>query len=219
MSCPAYADDLVIVARSKAALQLLLDAASDAAHIVGLSFCLDKCASLSFTSIKQRATFVHQQDFLIQGNHIPALAQEQSYHYLGVPIGLVHNIDDLPSIVLQLTRHVELIGYSFLAPWQKLDAICTFVQLCLTYALRAGNPEMQFLDIYKSTLVLVLHDVCSLRIVQRPLISSPLNEQVVWLFRNRELSVTFRPLFRPSFRLCAFCHLLIPLLLPWLGKD
>ena len=79
LSCLAYADDLVVVARSKAALQLLLDAASDAAHIVGLSFRPDKCASLSLMSTKQRAIFVHQQDFLIQGNHIPALAQEQSF--------------------------------------------------------------------------------------------------------------------------------------------
>ena len=162
LSCLAYADDLVVVARSRAALQLLLDAASDAAHIVGLSFRPDKCASLSLTSTKQRATYVHEQDFLIQGNHIPALAQEQSYRYLGVPIGLVHNIDDLPNIVPQLTRHVEIIGNSLLAPWQKLDAIRSFVQPCLTYALRAGNPEMQSLDIYKSTLVRVLRDVCSL---------------------------------------------------------
>ena len=161
LSCLAYADDLVVVARSKAALELLLDAASDAAHIVGLSFRPDKCASLSLTSTRQRATFVHQQDFLIQGNHIPALAQEQSYRYLGVPIGLVHNIDDLPNIVPQLTRHVEIIGYSLLAPWQILNAIRTFVQPCVTYALRAGNPDMQSLDIYKSTLIRVLRDVCS----------------------------------------------------------
>ena len=162
LSCLAYADDLVIVACSKAALQLLLDTASDAAHIVGLSFHPNKCPMLSLTSTKQRATFVDQQDFLIQGNHIPALAQEQSYRYLGVPIGLVHNIDELPNIVPQLTRHVVLIGNSLLAPWQKLDAIWTFIQPCLTYALRAGNPEMQSLNIYKSTLARVLRDVCSL---------------------------------------------------------
>lgn len=162
LSCLAYADDLVIVARSKDALQKLLDAASDAAHIVGFQFRPDKCASLTLTSTKQRATFVVMEDFTIQGNHIPALAQEESYRYLGVPIGLIHNIDDLPSILPQLIRHIELIGASLLAPWQKVDALRTFIQPCLSYVLRAGNPVMQSLDLYKSTLVRTLRDICNL---------------------------------------------------------
>ena len=111
---------------------------------------------------RQHATFVEQRDFTVQGNHIPPLAQEQSYRYLGVPIGLIHNIDDLPNIVPQLVKNIELIGNSLLAPWQKLDAIRTFVQPCLTYVLRAGNPEMQSLDQYKSMLVRTLRDICSL---------------------------------------------------------
>ena len=140
----------------------MLDAASEAAHIVGFQFRLDKCASLTLTSTKQRATFVTTEDFTIQGNHIPALAQEESYQYLGVPIGLIHNIDDLPSVLPQLIKHIELIGASLLAPWQKVDALRTFVQPCLSYVLRAGNPEMQSLDIYKATLVRTLRDICNL---------------------------------------------------------
>ena len=93
---------------------------------------------------------------------LPALAQEQSYRYLGVPIGLIHNIDDIPNIIPQLIKHLEILGSSLLAPWQKLNAIRTFIQLCLTYALRAGNPEMQSLDVYKSTLVRLLRDICTL---------------------------------------------------------
>ena len=162
LSCLAYADDIVIVARSKEALQRLLDAASEAAHIIGFEFRPDKCASMSLTSTKHRATFVQTEDFTIQGNHIPALAQEESYRYLGVPIGLIHNIDDLPNIVPELIKHIEIIGASLLAPWQKIDALRTFIQPCLAYALRAGNPEMQSLDRYKSTLVRTLRDICNL---------------------------------------------------------
>ena len=127
LSCLAYADDLVLIVRSKQALQILLDAASEAANIVGFSFRPDKCASLSLTATRQRATFVETVDFVIQGSHIPALAQEESYRYLGVSIGLIHNIDDIPNIIPQLISHVELIGSSLLAPWQKLDALRTFV--------------------------------------------------------------------------------------------
>ena len=152
VSCLAYADDPLIIARSKNALQILLDAASEAAHILGFSFRPDKCATLSLTSTRQRATYVEQVDFTIQGNHIPALTQEESYRYLGVPIGLIHNIDDIPNIVPGLIRDIETIRSSLLAPWQKLDAIRTFIQPCLTYALRAGNPEKQSLDEYKRTL-------------------------------------------------------------------
>ena len=162
ISCLAYADDLVLIARSKQALQNLLDAAADAANIVGFSFRPDKCASLSLTSTRQRATFVEPVDFTIQGNHIPALTNEQSNRYLGVPIGLIHNIDDIPNIIPQLIKHIELIGSSLLAPWQKLDALRTFIQPCLRYALRAGNPVMQSLDLYRSTLVRTLRDICSL---------------------------------------------------------
>ena len=85
------------------ALQSLLDAASDAANIIGLSFRPDKCARLSLTSTQQRATFVQIEDFTIQGNNLPALSQEESYRYLGVPIGLIHNIDDIPNIVPQFS--------------------------------------------------------------------------------------------------------------------
>ena len=162
VSCLAYADDLVIIARSKNALQLLLDAASEGANILGFLFRPDKCATLSLTSTRQRATYVEQQDFTVQGNHIPALTQEESYRYLGVPIGLVHNIDDLPNIVPRLIRDIDVIRSSLLAPWQKLDAIRTFIQPCLTYALRAGNPEKQSLDEYQRTLSRALRDICSL---------------------------------------------------------
>ena len=50
ISCFAYADDVVIIARSAHALQDLLDQASDGATILGLSFRPDKCASLSLVT-------------------------------------------------------------------------------------------------------------------------------------------------------------------------
>ena len=106
LSYLAYADNLFLIARSKQALQILLDAASEAANIVGFSFRPGKCASLSLTATRQRATFVETVDFVIQGSHIPALAQEESYRYLGVPIGLIQNIDNIPNIIPQLISHV-----------------------------------------------------------------------------------------------------------------
>ena len=98
ISCLAYADDLVIIARSAHALQKLLDQASDGATILGLSFQLDKCASLSLVTDGRATVQTAVTDFTSQGEHFPGLENEESYRYLGVPIGLIHNIDDLLTI-------------------------------------------------------------------------------------------------------------------------
>ena len=162
ISCLAYADDLVIIARSQKALQKLLNQASDGATILGFYFRPDKCASLSLVTNGRTTVRTEVNDFLIQGSAFPALQQEQSYRYLGVPIGLIHNIDDIPNIVPRLIRDLEAIRTSLLAPWQKLDAIRTFIQPCLTYALRAGNPLKQSLCDYRSLLVKAIREICSL---------------------------------------------------------
>ena len=162
ISCLAYADDLVIIARSARALQDLLDQASDGATILGLSFRPDKCASLSLVTDGRATVRTATTDLTIQGEHFPALENEESYRYLGVPIGLIHNIDDIPNIVPRLIRDLEVLRVSLLAPWQKLDAIRTFLQPCLTYALRAGNPLKKSLHEYRALLLKAVRDICSL---------------------------------------------------------
>ena len=161
ISCLANADDLII-ARSAPALQKLLDKASDGATILGLSFRPDKCASLSLVTDGRATVRTAATDFTIQGEHFPASENEESYRYLGVPIGLIHNIDDLPNIVPRLIRDLEVLRSSLLAPWQKLDAIRTFLQPCLTYALRAGNPLKKSLHDYRALLLKAVHDICSI---------------------------------------------------------
>ena len=56
ISVLAYADDLVLIARDKKKLQLLLDAASSSASLIGLNFRQDKCASISLTYSKRCET-------------------------------------------------------------------------------------------------------------------------------------------------------------------
>lgn len=48
------------------------------------------------------------------------------------------------------------------APWQKLGAIYTFIQLCLTYGLRAGNLLKNSLIKYRRKLVAVVRPICNL---------------------------------------------------------
>ena len=162
LSCLAYADDLVLVARHKDALQAYLDTASSIASILGLEFRPDKCATLSIINRKGEPTRIDPLVFNIHQAPIPTLSAEESYRYLGVPIGLIHNIDDLDSILPQLIDDLNAIKSSLLAPWQKLDAIRTFVQPGLTYALRAGDPKKQSLDDYRRSLIETLRHICDL---------------------------------------------------------
>ena len=63
VSCLAYADDLVLLARSPDTLQLLLDCASDAASMLGLKFWPDKCATLFLTTEGKRHLWTVRYDF------------------------------------------------------------------------------------------------------------------------------------------------------------
>lgn len=163
ISVLAYADDLVLITRDKGKLQQLLDAASESATLIGLEFRPDKCASLSCTYSKRVTTGNLQlNDFVVQGTVIPALKQHEHYRYLGVPIGIIHDVDELDSLVTRLCDDLEKINDSLLAPWQKLDAIRTFVQPCLTFALRAGEPNKQSLTKYRRKLIEVVRNICKL---------------------------------------------------------
>lgn len=79
-----------------------------------------------------------------------------------MPIGLIHNVDDLPSLLPRLIQDLGKINDSPLALWQKLDAIRTFVQPCRTFALRAGHSLKKSIEHYRSTLVCVLRQICAL---------------------------------------------------------
>ena len=162
ISVLAYADDLVLITRDKANLQHLLDAASTSASLVGLQFRPDKCASLSYTNSKRVEGTIAMNEFKVQNQQIPPLGAEDHYKYLGIPIGLIHNINHLPEIVEELIPKLLQLEECLLAPWQKLDAIRTFIQPCLTYAFRAGSPTKKSLALYRSTLLRVIRKVCSL---------------------------------------------------------
>ena len=159
VSILAYADDLVLLARNKQALQHLLDEVSSAADILNLQFRPDKCASLCLNKTAPR---IQSEVLYIQNELIPALAKEDHYRYLGVPIGLLPNVTDLSKLVDQLTDKLRKINTSLLCPWQKLDAIRTFIQPCLTYALRSTDPTNKSLQDYRKELISTIRYICHL---------------------------------------------------------
>ena len=78
VSCLAYADDLVFMARTPKTLQLLLDTAADSDSVLGFEFRPDKCATLFLTSDGRRRLWTDRHDFHLNGDHLLALENEQS---------------------------------------------------------------------------------------------------------------------------------------------
>ena len=93
---------------------------------------------------------------------MPVLSQHESYRYLGVPIGLLYNGGDMHNITDRLEQDLIKIRDSLLAPWQKLDAIRTFIQPCLTYAFRAFNIKQNTITAYRKCLIATLRSICHL---------------------------------------------------------
>ena len=158
----AYADDLVFISRKKDRLQKLLNATSSTATDLGLSFRPDKCASISLTCSNSSESSFELNEFIVQNKPIPPLDRENPYKYLGVPIGLIHDPDNISDLVHDLIRDLESIEKSLLAPWQKLDMIRTFLQPSLTFALRAGFPRNDNLLVYRSHLMAAVRRICAL---------------------------------------------------------
>ena len=122
-------------------------------------FAPKKCASLSMS---KQAPRIQPDQFIEQNNPIPMINREDHYLYLGVPIGLVLNVTNFSTIIDELTTKLTKIENSLLAPWQKLDAIRTFIQRCLTYALRSTDPTTKSLHAYRAQLIRTIPAICSL---------------------------------------------------------
>ena len=102
---------------------------------------------------QRNITNIQKNDFSVQGKTMPALNDHEHYRYLGIPIGMTRNIDNLYKLVAYLTADLEHIQSSQLAPWQKLDTIRTFIQPCLTFSLRSGEPMKSSLLNYRNVLL------------------------------------------------------------------
>ena len=93
---------------------------------------------------------------------MPALSEHEHYRCLGVPIGLFRDVESLDKLVDNLCVDMDRIHSSLLAHWQKLDAIQTFIQPCLTFALRSGESLKAALINYRKKLVEVVRSILNI---------------------------------------------------------
>ena len=93
---------------------------------------------------------------------MPSLSDHEHYRYLGIPIGTIRDVENLDKLVDDLCEDLDRIHSSLLAPWQKLDAIRTFIQPCLIFALRSGEPLKSSLINYRKKLIQIVRSILNL---------------------------------------------------------
>jgi hypothetical protein len=130
----AYADDLTFVSETPEGLQAMLDTAGRIATWAGLSFNPRKCATLHIDGKKREAPLTH---FHIQEGTPPVLSATEVYEHLGVPTGY-HVAQSADKALNDINKKLRKIDDSLLAPWQKLDAINTFILPGVSFHLRNG---------------------------------------------------------------------------------
>ncbi|XP_074974093.1 ubiquitin-conjugating enzyme E2 E3 isoform X1 [Caretta caretta] len=113
----------------------MLDATTRAADWMGLRFNAKKCAALHIDGSKRDS--VQTTGFQIQGEPVIPLAEGQAYQHLGTPTGF--RVRQTPKDTIQeILQDAAKIDASLLAPWQKINALNTFLIPCISFVLRGS---------------------------------------------------------------------------------
>ncbi|XP_074814531.1 uncharacterized protein T26G10.4-like isoform X2 [Natator depressus] len=111
----------------------MLDITNQAANWIGLRFNARKCASLHIDG--SRRDSVQEKPFQIQGEPMIFLEDGQAYQHLGTPRGF--HVQQTPEdTIMEILRDVARSDSSLLAPWQKIDALNTFLMPRISFILR-----------------------------------------------------------------------------------
>ena len=136
-----YADDICVTANTPEALQETLSIAGKAAKECGLTFKPSKCATLHMNCQKGRR--VQPSVFSIQGGSPKVLKEGEAYRHLGIPTG--YRVAQTPTEAInQMTEDLNAIDESALAPWQKIDAVSTFINPRIEFIVRGGMSLRHF---------------------------------------------------------------------------
>ncbi|XP_073169530.1 signal peptide peptidase-like 3 isoform X3 [Lepidochelys kempii] len=113
----------------------MLDAGSRAADWMGLRFNAKKCAPLHINGSKRDS--VQTTGFQIQGEPVIPLAEGQAYRHLGMQMGF--HVRQTPEDTIQeILQDAAKIDASLLAPWQKINALNTFLIPRISFVLRGA---------------------------------------------------------------------------------
>lgn len=132
----AYADDLTPLADCPALLQQRIDMVEALSTPLGLSLNPGKCTTLHLsgvTPVGMRPTV-----FRVSGVPVTALSDSEPLRYLGRPVGFRLPQRAGANVIEDAIRNATAIFSSLLAPWQRIDALKTFVFPALNFSMRCG---------------------------------------------------------------------------------
>ena len=142
----AYADDLKTVASTRKGIHSLHQVVEGFLRWTGLQANPSKCATLGWKvdKTKQRPDPV---ELKLHGEVLPVVKLGEAYKYLGIKDAIqtsVH-LGQILQIMSKAKKDIIKLLRSALLPWQKLDALRTFVMSRLDYHLRHCYPYKQHL--------------------------------------------------------------------------
>lgn len=126
-----YADDQLIIEDSPAALTQSIDILVETAAKVGLSLNPKKCHSLHISASHRECL---PTSFDIKGTPANIMEEYDSVKYLGRPFGF-HIAPDTEHLQDYVDTGKTILN-SKLAPWQKIDALKTFLFPSFSHAMR-----------------------------------------------------------------------------------
>ena len=139
--CLAYADDLALIFSQRTDVQDGLTLLERVCRWSGLTPNPAKSALLSVGA--------PSPDVTLCGAPLTPLDRGEAYRYLGRPVGHTRLTQPPLQVIAEARRDAALLLESPLAPWQKLDAVRTFIAPRLTHCLRLGvlpKGELEKLD-------------------------------------------------------------------------
>uniref|UniRef100_A0A7E4VRK1 Reverse transcriptase domain-containing protein n=1 Tax=Panagrellus redivivus TaxID=6233 RepID=A0A7E4VRK1_PANRE len=111
-----------------------LDVASKVASWAGLQYNASKCASLHVDGKRHRT---RPTAFTVQNAVMEINRDGDLYRHLGIPTGFSYG-PTRKDIIEKMQTDIDKIDSSLLAPWQKVNAVNTFVVPQLSFHLRGG---------------------------------------------------------------------------------
>ena len=143
----AFADDVVLLAESPGNLGRLFSRYAEELGKVGLEVNPAKCASVNITVHKRKAgrRWVVNPDPIVQygGSHIPPLAADETYKYLGVYVGVSRRVERehlYTQTIGSLNEWLQRVTDAPLKPQQRMQILRVHLLPKLHHSLVLGDP-------------------------------------------------------------------------------
>ncbi|CDJ70534.1 hypothetical protein, conserved [Eimeria necatrix] len=146
VSHTTYADDLKTVAATRSGISKLHQVVEDFLQWTGLEANPSKCATVGW-KVHAAKQLRDPVKLTLHKEILPVVKLGEAYKYLGVKDALespVHH-NQILSVMRKAKKHISRLLRSEVLPWEKLDALRTFVLSRLDYHLRHCYPYKQHL--------------------------------------------------------------------------